>query len=441
MTVHYCCRSSILSNNESNVSDDYQNFNRKPFLGRVLNKPPSRPSSASCVPTDTKRKQLILAETDDRSSSETNLTLEQSSRDDEVYKTDSDKTQNSSTVGSGSEEEEKREDDIPSLPTQYKFGKFVSISDTMLPTEERDHEYIAEGPTTPPPSAPSDLEKPVKPVQLEEQVVESVAQNVNDGKVEEEPSEDETPVQYEPGKFVSQITSLSAPDQEETEAGEKAENVVPHTPVVTNPVSEHVPNTAEAKQESSKQEGTPPSNRWFDAYMKCKASQAKQKKPPPVAAKKTTATKPPVKKPELKELPIKEQPMATAPDPGMVEKDDFEKVQKITPSKSYKWLEAMQKYKALKTDTEQKCESKSVQVADEWSQGPKTAVSTPKKSSEEPTFSTLSQRAQVFGGMRKKPPLRRAKSFQVGGDNASPLATGLTRPTKVLKKQMTASFT
>lgn len=392
------------------------------------------------MPTGTKRSTLTVAVSDDRSSSETNLVMQKSSRDEE-YKIEtngSDLAQYSYTPGNvGSlDEDREMEDNASQLPNHYELGKFISMSDTMLQTEERANQYDSAGPTSPTSSDTKDLEIQDKLVQLDEPV--TVPAPKDDIKVEEKQSEDEGPIHYQPGKFVSQTTSTTpTPDLDETREDMTVEKTVPPAPTVVNPEREHIPE-AEADKPTTERASTPPSNRWFDAYMKCKALHGHQKKPNSTAAKKLPANKPPpVEKPQVESPQVKNLPVATAP---QTEKDNFEKVQKITPSKSHKWLEAMQKYRALKSNRVQNTSrpSTNIQEGDEPTQ---SSVKTPQKSAEEPTFASLAQRAQVFGGMRKRPPLRRTKSFRVSSDNASPLATGLSRPTRVLKKQVTVSFT
>lgn len=457
----------MLSNNGSTVSsDDYPNgwnLERKPYPGRLLNKPPSRPSSASCIQTHNKRKSLTSVENDDRSSSETNLLLQTSST---VQPVQSDETLPQHNV-----ERESTEAAAFLQPKEYKMGKFLSISDTMLPAEERTHEYIAQSLT--PPLVQKAANQAVREVvttqtSVEDKKSEADKKEVEEGRNGEEKllAEDEVPPRdYKPGKFVTktepstqleetkdttaededveksnpppaitevqlgkfvtQSNSTSPPD----EVSKETSDVGKPTPLaITDLESEKSANVESDKtsEQSSKTENeVQPSNRWFDAYMKCKAAQAKaaliKKRMPPVI-KET-----PVKKPEKQEEEPKEPPVNASP----VNMDDFEKVQKITPSRSQKWREAMQKYKALATSSS----------SEENDSEKSSAVKSPQKSAEEPTYSSLAQRAQMFGGMRKKPPLRRAKSFQIGSSDgtSSPLATGLTRPTRVLKRQMTAS--
>ena len=463
----------MLSYNESTVSsDDYPNgwnFERKPYPGRLLNKPPSRPSSASCLPTDYKRESPTIVENDDRSSSETNLLLQTSIEPIQNY---------NSTSSQSTTEKDSDEDTAYLPPLEYKMGKFLSISDTMLPAEERIHEYIAKGPA---PSANKDkvADKAVKELDVAGAPVEENnggkgETQEDDGGKEEKLTDDKMPTNYQPGKFVptkSDTTSqpkdtkdATADDQDLEESSppaivevplgkfvaqnsttsqlEEVSDTVttadlgkPIPPTITDLEDEKlakvVPPDETNKQSNKAKDKVQPSNRWFDAYMKCKAAQAKAA---PVKKRMHPVIKEvPVKKLEKKEeLPAKEPPVNASE----VNMDDFEKVIKITPSKSQKWREAIQKYKTL----EQKSVGQNVQaISEEQSQS--STVKSPQKSAEEPTYSSLAQRAQVFGGMRKKPLLRRAKSFQIGSsDNASsPLATGLTRPTRVLKRQMTAS--
>ena len=454
----------MLSNNESLVSsDDYPNgwnFERKPYPGRPLNKPPSRPSSASCIQTNYKRKSLTMVENDDRSSSETNLLLQPSST---VEPVQNDTSSSQSNID--------KESDEDAQPREFQMGKFMSISDTMLPAEERTYEYIAESLTPPPVRKVAD--KVVKEVVVAQTPVveknEDKKEAEEEGNREEKLAEGEVPRDYQPGKFVTQTDPTSQSEKtKDTTADEDVEKSDP--PAImevqlgkfvsqsnTTSLPEEVNDTSadlekptppaftdleieksatveldKTSEQSSKTENkVQPSNRWFDAYMKCKAAQAKvapvKKRIPPVIKEA------PVKTPEKhEEAQVPKEPPVNA---SKVNMDDFEKVQKITPSRSQKWREAMQKYKAL----EQKATVQNVQAG--GSEEENSAVKSPQKSAEEPTYSSLAQRAQMFGGMRKKPPLRRAKSFQIGsGDNASsPLATGLTRPTRVLKRQMTAS--
>ena len=461
----------MLSNNDSTVSsEDYPNgwnFERKPYPGRLLNKPPSRPSSASCIPTNYKRKSLTTVENDDRSSSETNLLLQTSSTIEPVQ---NDEISSQSTCNT---EKESDEDAAYLQPTEYKMGKFLSISNTMLPAEQRTYEYIAESLTPPPVRKVAD--KAVKDL-----VAENTPKEKNNGdkkETEEEENgeekvvEDEIPQQdYKPGKFVTKTDPTPQPEEtkdttpdEDTEKSDTPAIVevqlgkfvsqnnttlppgevndktadlgkpppLSITDLESEKAAKNVPD--ETSEQSSRTENkVQPSNRWFDAYMKCKAAQPKaaplvKKRIPPV-----------IKEVPVKKLEKQEEPQAPKESPvnaSTVNMDDFEKVQKITPSRSQKWREAMQKYKTL----EQKATNQASGVEEENSQS--SAVKSPQKSAEEPTYSSLAQRAQMFGGMRKKPPLRRAKSFQIGSSDStsSPLATGLTKPTRVLKRQMTAS--
>ena len=458
----------MLSNNESTVSsEDYPNgwnydHERKLYPGRLLNRPPSRPSSASCIQTNYERKSLTMVKNDDRSSSETNLLLQTSSTIEPA--------QSDETLSQSNTEKESDEDAAHLQPRDYKMGKFLSISDTMLPAEERTHEYIAESLTPPPVRKVAD--KAVKTLEAEHTPEEKSNEDKKEAEEEENREEkvveDEVSQDYQPGKFVTQTDPTQQPEEtKDTTADEDTEKSDP--PVIvevqlgkflsqsntTSPPDE-VNDTAadlekptplaitdleseksveamphETNEQPTKTENkVQPSNRWFDAYRKCKAAQAKatpiKKRIPPVIKE-----VPPVKKPEKQEEP--QAPKEPPVNASTVNMDDFEKVQKITPSRSQKWREAMQKYKTL----EQKATSQNVQA----SGGESSAVKSPQKSAEEPTYSSLAQRAQMFGGMRKKPPLRRAKSFQIGSSDSanSPLATGLTRPTRVLKRQMTAS--
>lgn len=454
MHTLYCCRSSILSNNDSTASDDYSNFDRRPFLGRMLNKPPSRPSSASCAQTESRKNLLLLMEeVEERSSSETNLILQTSKREENEEEKDEISKTAAVVCGGDDDKTKEEQEQLPQPPKSYKLGKFLSISDTMLPVEERSHEYIAEGPSEPQ-VEPAKQVKPVEPVEPAE-----TPPSDDPGNPEKKPSEEEMP-KYQPGKFVSQVTPLTEP--EKTISPEKTKtsplNQTTNTTKVANleegePVPEikvPIPKATTSK--------VPPSNRWFDAYMKCKASQRR----PSLPTKSSHKENPPVTKtqPSVKDSATVVNPDQSAlekdkdsdqntsekdADQSTAKKDDFEKVQKITPSKSYKWLEAMQKYKAFKEqreDSRNSVETSEEGNKDESPSPLSSTVKSPQKSAEEPTFSSLAQRAQVFGGMRKKPPLRRAKSFQIGCscDSASPLATGLTRPTRVLKRQQTASL-
>ena len=384
----------------------------------------------------------MMAEVEDRSSSETNLILPREDREVEgeerkgvcEVEMNEDSTEKQADVDD--------DDDIFLLQKKYQLGKFLSISDTMLPVEEREHEYIAEGPK--PPSPPKDERvnpaKLVKPVEPVEPAVESSSEDT-----EEKPTEDEIPINYEPGKFISQLNTSSSPkevlNQDTTE--KKAESPILTPPLAANRSEGDGGEILEADSPKPMPTKATPPNRWFDAYMKCKASQSPRRKLAPTKPPQFNA--PPITRPlEVTESPLKAPPTSDSCMTRDEKKDDFETVQKITPSKSYKWLEAMQKYKELKSDVKQKNTFDSSQSREEESsQLSSSVVKAPQKSAEEPSFSSLAQRAQVFGGMRKKPPLRRTKSFQVGSETSvsSPLATGLTRPTRVLKKQMTASFT
>ena len=383
-----------------------------------------------------------MAEDEERSSSEINLITQRDEVCSPSLQDGGEETKESSLQSSDNERECNEDEYLQ--PKEYKLGKFLSISDTMLPPEERSHEYIAEGPTP-----PVTEDKPVelaKPVEVKEPEATAESKSVSEI--------DETPVaQYKLGAFVSQ--SQSTCSQVATEVHTTVEEIAPPTstpntidtaksdPATSTPATQHGGAETDGKLTPpvavEKQDKTSPSNRWFDAYMKCKASQpAKRKLPLSRRAHVTTA---PATRPEAKDSATTEQPTTDASEDGKVEKDDFEKVIKITPSKSVKWLEAMQKYRALRSTLEQPADTTDKDPASrEDGQGEKKEMKLPQRSSEEPTFSTLAQRAQMFGGIRRKPPLRRAKSFQVGCDNASPLATGLTRPTRVLKKQMTTSF-
>ena len=403
-----------------------------------------------------------MVENDDRSSSETNLLLPSSST-----------AQPAQNGEQSIVEKENAKDTVFLQPQEFKMGKFLSISDTMLPAEERTHEYIAESLTPPPVHKVAG--EAVKEVVTAETPVEEKNGDKEEAKEEgngkEKLVEDEVPRDYQPGKFVTQtIPTLQPEETKDTTADEDVEKSDPPaivevqlgkfvsqsnttsppeevnnatgdlekpTPLAITDLKSEKSATAEpdkTNEQSSKTETkAQPPNRWFDAYMKCKAAQAKvapiKKRIPPVIKEA------PVKTPEKQEeAQVPKEPPVNA---GKVNLDDFEKVQKITPSRSQKWREAMQKYKAL----EQKATIQNVQASGSEENSQNSAVKSPQKSAEEPTYSSLAQRAQMFGGMRKKPPLRRAKSFQIGsGDNASsPLATGLTRPTRVLKRQMTAS--
>ena len=453
----------MLSNNESTVSsDDYPNgwnFEQKLYPGRLLNKPPSRPSSASCIQTNYKRKSLTMVENEDRSSSETNLLLQTSTT------TPSEPVQqNDKPSSQGGIVERESDEDAEAQPKEYKMGKFLSISDTMLPAEERTHEYIAESPALPP--------RPIVVRKVEDEVTKAKSsvneENGGEKEAEEEEEgekfeEDEVPIDYQPGKFVTQTDPTPQSEEiKDTMAEEEVEKSDPPATAVEvqlgkfvsqNNTTNSVPDDAndrdvkaglekqtplaitdlegeksvivepdKTSEQSSKTENkTQPSNRWFDAYMKCRAAQAKaapiRKRIPPV----------------IKEVPDKkpkkqEEPPPAAKEPPVnarnINMDDFEKVQKITPSRSQKWREAMQKYKAL----EQKATIQSAQASSSSNEenSESSAAKSPQKSAEEPTYSSLAQRAQMFGGMRKKPPLRRAKRFQIGSSDSasSPLATG-----------------
>ena len=470
-------RSSVLSNNESTVSsDDYPNgwnYERKLYPGRLLNKPPSRPSSASCIQTNYKRKSLTLVENEDRSSSETNLLLQTSIAMSEPVQ------QNDEPSSQGGVVERDTNEDAEAFllqPKEYKMGKFLSISDTMLPAEERVHEYIAESPAPPP--------RPIVARKAEDEATKaqsSVKEENGDEKEAAEDEgekfeEDEVPRDYQPGKFVTHSDPTSSSQSEEikdTMEEEEVENSDPPatavemqlgkfvsqnnttnslqddannrdvkaglekpTPLAITDLEGEKPATVEPEktsEQSSKTENK--TNRWFDAYMKCRAAQAKaapvRKRIPPVIKEI------PDKKPEKQEEPPPEPPVNAR----NINMDDFEKVQKITPSKSQKWREAMQKYKALEQKTTTPSPQATSSSGNEEKNSESSSAKSPHKSAEEPTYSSLAQRAQMFGGMRKKPPLRRAKSFQIGSSDSasSPLATGLTRPTRVLKRQSTAS--
>ena len=475
-------RSSVLSNNESTVSsDDYPNgwnYERKLYPGRLLNKPPSRPSSASCIQTNYKSKSLTMVENEDRSSSETNLLLQTSTAASEPAQ------QNDEPLSQGGVAERDTDEDAEAVllqPKEYKMGKFLSISDTMLPTEERVHEYIAESPAPPPPQpivarkAEDEATKAQSSVKEENGYEKEAAKDEEVEKFEE----DEVPRDYQPGKFVTQSDTTSNSQSEEikdtTEEEKVEKSEPPATPmemqlgkfVSQNNTTNSLPDDANdrdvkpalekptpsaitdlegeksatvepektSEQSSKKENKTQPSNRWFDAYMKCKAAQAKaapvrKRIPPPIKEV-------PDKKPVKQEEPPPEPPVNAR----NINMDDFEKVQKITPSKSQKWREAMQKYKTLEQKTTTPSPQATSSSGSEEKNSESSSAKSPQKSAEEPTYSSLAQRAQMFGGMRKKPPLRRAKSFQIGSSDSasSPLASGLTRPTRVLKRQSTAS--
>ena len=469
----------MLSNNESTVSsDDYPNgwnYERKLYPGRLLNKPPSRPSSASCIQTNYKRKSLTMVENEDRSSSETNLLLQTSTAMSEPAQQNDEPSSQSGVVERDTDEDAEA---ILLQPKEYKMGKFLSISDTMLPAEERVHEYIAESPAPPPPPRPIVTRKVEDEVTKAQSSVKEESGDEKEAAKEEEGEkleEDEVSRDYQPGKFVTQSDPTSSSQSEEikdaTEEGESEKSDPPATAVemqlgkfasqntansLPDDANDHDVKTGLEKptplvitdlegeksaivepektsEQSSKTENK--TNRWFDAYMKCRAAQTKaapvRKRIPPVIKEV------PDKKPVKQEEPPPEPPVNAR----NINMDDFEKVQKITPSKSQKWREAMQKYKALEQKTTTPSPQATSSSGSEEKNSESSSAKSPQKSAEEPTYSSLAQRAQMFGGMRKKPPLRRAKSFQIGSSDSasSPLASGLTRPTRVLKRQSTAS--
>lgn len=370
------------------------------------------------------KRQTLTAVDDintDRSSSETNLDLSMQASPREtmcqVTKPVAKQSQSPSSHSSDNENEHVEDE----VPKQYQLGKFLSISDVQTPPEKRGKECASEG------------AKPDVPVQPIKELGMALATNDNSG--EEKAVEDDVPKQYQLGKFVRPInstTTATCTPEEIEDAPIEETSPTTNTSHKQERAESHVPEEEVVFTERDKVQ---PSNRWFDAYLKCKASRSTQAKTP--SAKKPLAKKPLVKK------PLAEESSAATPDQGRDKKDDFEKVQKITPSRSYKWREALEKYRALKSDPEQKTEPNSP-ASEEHTQSSTAPVPVPVKpqqqSAEEPTFPSLAQRAQVFGGIRKKPPLRRTQSFQVGRDHTSPLAMGLEKPTRVLKKQMTSDF-